>query len=294
MIAELLAAVLLSASSPKEAAAVPGAARPADAKAIRAHVQEVFDAYRRKDRETVRRTHAADWRGFIRNSPGIVRGLDAYMAEAEWILASPAEVGDWTMRDFDVVFYGDVAVVSYVADFDVTFEGVRFPDAIRVVDVYARQGGAWNQVASQVATHPEILAARSQRPQTLTAKDRERLLADREAVWRAFFAGDAAALERALPDELVAVNAGEGEWQDRKAALAGSQAFRASGARLVRLEFPKTEIQVYGDTAILYTTYVLEIDAGGKRDTASGRGTEIFVRRDGRWVNAGWHLDSGR
>ncbi|MGH9318774.1 MAG: hypothetical protein ACRD3V_02655 [Vicinamibacteria bacterium] len=45
---------------------------------------------------------------------------------------------------------------------------------------------------------------------------------------------------------------------------------------------------------ILYTSYLYELDSGGKRETCSGRGTEIFVERDGKLVNTGWHLDSGK
>jgi hypothetical protein len=30
----------------------------------------------------------------------------------------------------------------------------------------------------------------------------------------------------------------------------------------------------------------------GKRSISSGRATEIFVRRDGRWTNPGWHTDA--
>jgi hypothetical protein len=50
-------------------------------------------------------------------------------------------------------------------------------------------------------------------------------------------------------------------------------------------------MQVYGATAILYTTYryVLD-DAQGKRESSSGRATEIFVYRNGAWVNTGWNL----
>ena len=63
----------------------------------------------------------------------------------------------------------------------------------------------------------------------------------------------------------------------------------------MRLEYPRTEIRLYGDVAILYTTYVFEVESpDGKRETSAGRGTEIFVRRNGRWVNPGWHLDSGK
>lgn len=32
----------------------------------------------------------------------------------------------------------------------------------------------------------------------------------------------------------------------------------------------------------------------GKRTTASGRGSEIFVIRDNQLVNTGWHLDAGK
>ena len=63
--------------------------------------------------------------------------------------------------------------------------------------------------------------------------------------------------------------------------------------KLVKLEFPKTEIQVYGNTVLVYTTYLYEIDMKGKRTTASGRATEMFLRRGDELVNVGWHMDSG-
>ena len=49
---------------------------------------------------------------------------------------------------------------------------------------------------------------------------------------------------------------------------------------MARLEFPKTEMQIYGGApSSLITTYIYEIEMDGKRATQSGRGTEIFVRR---------------
>jgi len=128
----------------------------------------------------------------------------------------------------------------------------------------------------------------------VTPEIRQQLLSDREAVWRAWFANDQAQLKVLIPDETVAINAGEEEWMHRAAILDSARRFVESGARLVRLEYPRTEIQLYGDVAILYTTYLFEVDRHGKREIASGRGTEIFIRRDGRWVNSGWHLDSGK
>jgi hypothetical protein len=32
----------------------------------------------------------------------------------------------------------------------------------------------------------------------------------------------------------------------------------------------------------------------GKRETASGRATEMFVRRGDELVNVGWHMSSGK
>jgi len=62
---------------------------------------------------------------------------------------------------------------------------------------------------------------------------------------------------------------------------------------LVSIEFPRTDIQVYGNVAIIYTTYRYELDVKGVRSTTSGQATEMFVRRNGAFVNVGWHLDKG-
>ncbi|HEY7509142.1 MAG TPA: nuclear transport factor 2 family protein [Vicinamibacteria bacterium] len=287
---------LLTLAAVTEATApgpLPGDRRPADRDAIRAHIEQIFAAYMRRDRAAVRATHAREWRGFIRPSRGIVRGLEQYMREAEPILAGPGRMTAWEITEFDVLFHGDVALVPYVARIEWEEDGVRHPDVLRVLDVYAREDGHWNQVGSQVATHPDALAAAAQRPRTLSASERQELLAAREGVWRAYFAGDVGRLEAVLPEEALAINAGEQPWPGRDAVLAAARAFAREG-KLLRLEFPRTEIRAYGDVAVLFTTYAYEVETGGQRQTQAGRGTEVFVRRDGRWVNPGWHLDSGQ
>ena len=50
----------------------------------------------------------------------------------------------------------------------------------------------------------------------------------------------------------------------------------------------------YFRTAVVYSNYSYELENGGQRSTRSGRVTEVFVLRDGQWVNPGWHLDSGK
>ncbi len=97
----------------------------------------------------------------------------------------------------------------------------------------------------------------------------------------------------ALSDDFIGINDGERAWLGRREALDASAGLRGSNVKLIRLEFPKTEVQVYGDTAIFYTTYLYETERDGTRRSRAGRGTEVFVRRDGSWVHTGWHLDSG-
>lgn len=277
--------------------ALEGERRPADRDAIRAHIDRIFRAYMNKDRATIEATHSADWRGFLGASRGIIRGLDGYMEGADAFLQSPGRIAGYRFEDFDLLFYGDVGLVSYIADVDIARgENPRetYKTKYRSIDIYAKREGHWTQVASHLNTHPDILEARSQEPQAVSPAAREEILARREAVWRAYFANDRPKLEELVPEDTVAINAGEEVWHDRTSVLAGAADFAASGASLVRLEFPRTEIRVYGDTIILYTSYSYELETEGKRDTYSGRGTEVFVNRRGRLVNVGWHLDSGR
>lgn len=133
-----------------------------------------------------------------------------------------------------------------------------------------------------------------QKLRTLSPSERETLLTAREKVWRAYFTNDRKHLEAVIPAETIAINAYEEQWANRESILTGAAEFAASGAKLVRLEFPRTAMQVYGEVAIIYTTYLFELENNGERSTFGGRGTEIFVRRNGTWVNSGWHLDAGK
>ena len=59
---------------------------------------------------------------------------------------------------------------------------------------------------------------------------------------------------------------------------------------MTRITFPSTEIQVYGNTAILYTSYEMDLQTGGQKRTERGMATEVFVNKDGQWLNTGWQL----
>jgi hypothetical protein len=128
----------------------------------------------------------------------------------------------------------------------------------------------------------------------MTAALRKELVEARDAAWRAFYRKDPARLEKLLGPELIAVQEGQERWESRDDMIAIAKSLDRSGVELRRLEFPRTEIQVFGNTAILYYTYVFSTGIGGKSGGVdAGRGTEVFVLRGGRWVDVGWHLDNG-
>ena len=150
--------------------------------------------------------------------------------------------------------------------------------------------------SSSASLPPGVAACEAPAPPaaaTIEARTCAELLPLREAVWRAWFAGDSAAFRRVVPDELVSIDVAEATWRDREAQVAASLAFAARGGTLRALRFPRNVVQRYGDVAILYSTYALELSVDGAVRERRGCVTEVFVRRGGRWVHTGWHVDAG-
>ena len=300
-----LAALFLVISLPTPTMAAPQSAqdnRDADRAAIKAHIESICQAFIDWDVDKIYATHSQDWRGFLEHSRVPIKGIDEYMEanDIDWpkmkgSKPSPDRTRSFKLKDFDVIFYGpELAVASFIADFERnTGNTVVTTNRFRIMDVYAKRQGNWIQVASHTVVDPAWRAEQNAMPTTLSPEMRQRILTAREAVWRAFFTNDQAAREKMIPEEVIAIDEGSQQWTKRAEIFASSKGFAESGAKLVKLEFPKTEMQVYGNTVVLYTTYLYEIEANGQRTTKTGRGTEIFVFRNGTLVNSGWHLDSG-
>lgn len=117
------------------------------------------------------------------------------------------------------------------------------------------------------------------------------VLAVRDAAWRAFFGGDVKTLGDLLPPEFIGIGMNDGPFTDLTATLDASRAFHGRGGRLVRLAFPETDAQVFGDVVVLYGRYEVVVFSGGAERTMRGRLTELFVKRSGKWLHPGWHLD---
>src|SRR6266536_5038211 len=268
--------------------------RAADRQAIRAHIDSIFQAFIRKDTAALRATHAQNWLGYLEGSREMIKGVDGYMDWNQVDPKSPYGMKSYKMREFDMIFKGDAAFVCFVADVESFTPNGPYHRALRISDFYTKQDGKWIQNGSDTALHQESLEEQVAAARPLGDQMKKRLLDAREAVWRAYFAGDRATLEKLIPEETIAIEAGDNTWSNRQTILDGSVQFVKSGGKLVKLEFPKTEIQMHGPTAIVYSNYSYELEQGGQRSTHSGRVTEVFVNRKGQWVNPGWHMDSGK
>jgi hypothetical protein len=273
-----------------------GPERPADAAAIRAHIESIFQAFVDKDRGKLEATHGAEWRGFTPWSGHVIRGRDGYMNEATFPPGVPKGQGmvGYRIGEFDIVFYGDTAVVSFLAEVDRLQGTEKSTQKLTFIDVYHKDPGGWIQVASNTSLHPDAVSQLMSQRRMLGPDDRAALMKAREAVWRAWFAGDQAALTKLLPPELVTIEPGSTAFGTLKSNLEGSRSFAASGGKLTRITFPSTEIQVYGNTAIIYTSYEMDLQSGGQTRTERGMATEVFVQKDGAWLNTGWQLAPAR
>ena len=296
----VLGVVLVASTTPGVSIVKKGAAmnmqddRAADREAIRAHIESIFQAFIKKDAAALRATHAPNWLGYLEGSRTMIKGVDGYMDWNQVDPKSPYGMKSYKMREFDMIFKGDAAFVCFVADVDANTPNGPYHRVLRISDFYTKENGQWIQNGSDTALHPESLEEHVQTLRPLPDQLKKRLLDAREAVWRAYFANDRAALEKLIPEEAIAIEAGNNNWSNRQTIFGGSAEFAKGGGKLLKLEFPKTEIQVYGNTAVVYSNYAYELEAGGQHINQSGRVTEVFVLRKGQWVNPGWHMDSGR
>ena len=125
---------------------------------------------------------------------------------------------------------------------------------------------------------------------SVDARTRAELERARDVIWRAWFAGDSATLDRVLAGALAAGDNVDG-WADRRTAISGSREFAKSGNKLVDLKFDSTAIAMHGKVAVMTARYSYTIaDRGGRQETTRGYAVEIFVHEKGAWTHPFWHL----
>jgi hypothetical protein len=117
---------------------------------------------------------------------------------------------------------------------------------------------------------------------------RTAVLAARDEIWRAWFANDTASLRRLLPRSSTA--GGASGWETREEILAGAAGSKAAGRRLAGIRFDDTRIHRNGNVVVVLSTYTMDLEEGGRRNTVTGKASEVFVLADGVWQNPFWYL----
>ena len=118
------------------------------------HIDSIFQAYIRRDRDAIRRLHTDDWIGFQGPSTTIERGIDAHMKNADASLEHFRGTG-YEILDSEVQVFGDLALVFYVARYDYRdMDDKEGSIPLRSIDIYRRDKGEWNQAGSHISVIP--------------------------------------------------------------------------------------------------------------------------------------------
>ena len=148
--------------------------------------------------------------------------------------------------------------------------------------------------AGAVLVLASIAAPGADGPRAMPAAEQRLLLETRERIWRALFAFDRTQLAWMLPEGSRALGPGNSwnaKFSDRAKLMQELEQFPKNGGKLIDLQFPRTDVQSFGNMAILYTEFTWELESGGKRTRQHGFATEVFHKSKGRWTNPGWHLE---
>jgi ketosteroid isomerase-like protein len=133
------------------AAGVSGNAAAADAvdKAVVDQLTRQADAWDkaivRKDREAIAGNMADDFRQI--DAAG---GIEDKASFLEDVLSPKLRIDPYTVEDFEVRVYGDVALLSGRTRMTGAYDGKAFNTHYRYIDVYVRKNGVWRVASVQI------------------------------------------------------------------------------------------------------------------------------------------------
>jgi ketosteroid isomerase-like protein len=100
----------------------------------------------RKDRAAIEANMADDFRQI-----GGAGNVETKASFVEGLMSPALEIDPYTVEDFDVRLYGDVALLSGRTDMTGRYDGNPFTSHYRYIDVYVRRQGAWKVVSVQIS-----------------------------------------------------------------------------------------------------------------------------------------------
>jgi ketosteroid isomerase-like protein len=130
--------------------APPGPANVGEVVALLTAQADRWDkAIVRKDRAAIEANMAEDFRQI--DAQGNVETKAVFV---EGLLSPELVIDPYTVEDFDVRLYGDVALLSGRTRMTGRYQGRPFASHYRYIDIYVRRGGAWKIVSVQISRIP--------------------------------------------------------------------------------------------------------------------------------------------
>jgi ketosteroid isomerase-like protein len=127
----------------------PAVDRPMLIAALTAQADRWDQAIVRKDRPAIESNMADDFRqidgqGNVETKASFVDGL----------VSTELTIDPYTVEEFDVRLYGEVALLSGRTRMTGTYQGRPFSSHYRYIDIYVRRDGQWKIVSVQVSRIP--------------------------------------------------------------------------------------------------------------------------------------------
>jgi ketosteroid isomerase-like protein len=144
----IIAAVLLLSAC----AAAPQSAQ-VDTDAVVAHLTAQADrwdkAIVRKDRAAIEANMADDFRQIDRAG-----NVETKASFVDALVSPDLQIDPYTVEDFEVRLYGDVALLSGRTRMKGWYQGKAFESHYRYIDIYVRRNGEWKIVSVQISPIP--------------------------------------------------------------------------------------------------------------------------------------------
>ena len=103
----------------------------------------------RKDRAAIEENMAEDFRNI--DGQG---NVETRLPFIEDLMSKDLTIDPYTVEDFDVRLYGDVALLSGRTRMTGNYQGKLFSSHYRYIDIYVRRSGAWKIVSVQISKIP--------------------------------------------------------------------------------------------------------------------------------------------
>lgn len=147
--AKITAGAVLAALVFSLGALAAGAERKADAAEL-TKLSNAWDAaIVAKQEKAIADNMADDFR--IIDGHGAVDGKAGFVRD---IMDARLTIDPYTVDDFEIRFYGDVALLSGHTLMTGTYDGEKFTSNYRYIDIYVKRGGAWKIVSVQITRYP--------------------------------------------------------------------------------------------------------------------------------------------